>query len=233
MARKKTKSCYMCPEPGISREHAPMQSLFPPDPEKRVQLITVPSCPRHNSKKSNDDDYVARLIRFHFGNNDYASDIDGLARAVKKNNRLGRDIFKNFRPVLIAGRETATMEVDLKRFWRVIDHMARAIHYDHTNGKKYLDPLGFWSSGLFFVDEPKAALANRKNRQLGNYLMRLCAKHPYFGRNPEIFQYQFYLELPNTIIIRMVFFEGLELVAHTAREWDDSVVIVEAELSNS
>ena len=58
---KAEKTCYMCEELATSVEHIPPQCLFPeqkdlPDGiDLRKQLLTVPSCDKHNSKKSQDD----------------------------------------------------------------------------------------------------------------------------------------------------------------------------------
>src|SRR5437762_1911836 len=41
-----SEQCYWCGNPANSREHVPSDCLFPPG--KRVNLITVPSCPNHN-----------------------------------------------------------------------------------------------------------------------------------------------------------------------------------------
>lgn len=56
--------CYMCKKKGVTTEHVPPQCLFPEDKDLPVgvhlrrNLITVPSCVEHNSKKSKDDEYL-------------------------------------------------------------------------------------------------------------------------------------------------------------------------------
>ena len=59
-------TCYMCDSAGTSREHAPPTCFFPSAQEigrdLRRNLITVPSCDRHNSLKSKDDEYLRAVI---------------------------------------------------------------------------------------------------------------------------------------------------------------------------
>ncbi|MDQ1158844.1 hypothetical protein QE385_003171 [Sphingomonas sp. SORGH_AS 950] len=54
--------CYFqdCVNDHSSKEHVPPKSFFPED--QRVQLLTVPSCDKHNTAKSNDDLYALTHI---------------------------------------------------------------------------------------------------------------------------------------------------------------------------
>lgn len=54
------KNCYYCGEKAESKEHVPPKSFFPSGLRKR--LITVPSCDKHNSLKSKDDEYVRLFL---------------------------------------------------------------------------------------------------------------------------------------------------------------------------
>ncbi len=59
---KKGKFCYRCGEVATSEEHVPPKGLFPEKKDInydfRKNLITVPSCEKHNSKKSVDDEFL-------------------------------------------------------------------------------------------------------------------------------------------------------------------------------
>lgn len=59
--------CYLCNQDATSVEHSPPKSFFPTD--KRVNLITVPSCSFHNEDISADDEYVLNIISMSLGNN--------------------------------------------------------------------------------------------------------------------------------------------------------------------
>lgn len=68
------KRCYFCDEIATTREHVPPLCLFPEAKDIkglnfRQNLITVPSCDEHNSKKSNDDEFLMISIAGIVGNN--------------------------------------------------------------------------------------------------------------------------------------------------------------------
>jgi len=58
--------CYMCGADGSTREHVPPRSFFPKGVGHQ-ELLTVPSCPKHNTAKSNDDQYVLAQICINAG----------------------------------------------------------------------------------------------------------------------------------------------------------------------
>lgn len=66
------QTCYMCEAPGPTREHVPPQRLFPEQKDtvdghdRRKNLITVPSCELHNTKKSHEDQYFIFVLESHF-----------------------------------------------------------------------------------------------------------------------------------------------------------------------
>lgn len=63
---KNQEICYWCGWVATSSEHVPPKCLFPEskdvkgiyDRSFRNNLITVPSCDKHNMKKSHDDEYL-------------------------------------------------------------------------------------------------------------------------------------------------------------------------------
>jgi hypothetical protein len=57
---KETNICYFCDCPASSREHAPPKCFFPKG--NRENLVTVPSCDKHNSEKSHNDEYMRLII---------------------------------------------------------------------------------------------------------------------------------------------------------------------------
>lgn len=56
------RQCYMCEKPASTVEHVPPKCIFPEQKDSlggqdlRKQLITVPACDVHNTKKSRDDE---------------------------------------------------------------------------------------------------------------------------------------------------------------------------------
>lgn len=57
----------MCDKPGVTSEHVPPKSFFPDD--RRVNLLTVPSCWTHNNGNSKDVEYVRNVITAGWGVN--------------------------------------------------------------------------------------------------------------------------------------------------------------------
>jgi hypothetical protein len=58
--------CYYCNEIATTKEHTPPKCFFPKkkdlpsgSPDYRKNLITVPSCEKHNTGRSKDDEYTA------------------------------------------------------------------------------------------------------------------------------------------------------------------------------
>jgi len=54
------EKCYCCDKDAISREHIPPKCIFP-DP-RPLNMITIPSCDKHNLEKSKDDEYFRWFI---------------------------------------------------------------------------------------------------------------------------------------------------------------------------
>ena len=65
-------TCYMCYAPATGREHFPPRCIFPEDRKYRANLIKVPSCDEHNSKKSKCDEYLKFVLTAVGGMNELA-----------------------------------------------------------------------------------------------------------------------------------------------------------------
>lgn len=90
----KNKKCYACDRNSSSKEHVPPKSVFPEDHEHnldlslRNNLITVPSCHLHNSKKALDDEVFKCLVHFVFGESELS-----LEQINTKDSRLNRTLW--------------------------------------------------------------------------------------------------------------------------------------------
>jgi hypothetical protein len=97
----KNETCYMCENPPTSREHVPPKCLFPESKDVKGQnfrenLITVPSCDLHNSKKSKDDEFLMVSTAGIIGNNSigYHHKLGKVDRAIRRSsNRLIENVF--------------------------------------------------------------------------------------------------------------------------------------------
>lgn len=80
--------CYFCSKPAVSREHIPPQGLFPKGSTFREELITVPSCKKHNEDKS---DLDHRMLTFLLGTSKIVSE-EGFQDVI---GRVSRGIVRN------------------------------------------------------------------------------------------------------------------------------------------
>jgi hypothetical protein len=191
--------CYMCSALASSREHVPPRNLFPESKDiggvdYRINLITVPSCDRHNSEKSRDDEFLMVSLAGIIGNNSigYMHKLGKVDRAIQNSaNRL-------LDQVLIEKKQVHRIEVEPNRFhemiWgtpdvarlrRCFEHIACGLHRHHFglrfDGRVHV-LLGF----LFHSDH--------KARTWVEFIRDRCEvdlkDKPNFGANPDVFYYQ-------------------------------------------
>jgi len=112
-------TCYACPKPSTSREHVPPKNLFPP--QFRSNLITVPSCDKHNSAKSGDDELFRHVIAAAEGTNELALEAyDPVIRSFERRPHIVRTFMPELQPVITRQGETIGCRVDRKRFERSV-----------------------------------------------------------------------------------------------------------------
>jgi len=81
--------CYYCGTDASSKEHVPPKCLFPEKKDiadgmnYRKNLITVPSCDKHNSNKCKDDEYLQLIIVHGYFNNTVGRDHFKKGKGVK------------------------------------------------------------------------------------------------------------------------------------------------------
>lgn len=160
------KECYFCGKASTSSEHVPPKNLFPTDPKYRYNLITVPSCDEHNSKKSDLDN---RMLIFFSGVNkkvfyekDFKCLMDKTIRAMMRDIKLFNgmtDDAKFFRKKdkglsLIANNPSNTevkINYDDHKFYQ--ECILRGIYY-----KTYNQP---WNGEVFII--PKSLFGFEEN----------------------------------------------------------------------
>lgn len=137
------KSCYMCDNEAVSKEHFPPKVFFPKEDRRYIKegLTTVPSCAIHNNDKSSDDMYVLTCI---------------CSNALKNSSQAGK-VFNNsilkqfgYRPefkemfekqsIINENNEILT-KIDLNRFDSFFDHLCHAIYFHRK--RKPLDTKKF------------------------------------------------------------------------------------------
>ena len=124
---KKRKACYYCGAPATSREHFPPKSFFP---KVNLQLKTVPSCEKHNNKKSNDDQYLLAHICMNAGGGDNLP-----KRIFLQSIAPQLEFSEKFRKMIADGSVAdpdggVRYRVNLDRFNSFFDSLCHALYFD-------------------------------------------------------------------------------------------------------
>lgn len=214
-------TCYMCDSEATSREHVPPQCLFPePKDVKglnfRNDLITVPSCEFHNSKKSHDDEFLMVAIAGIVGNNhlSYMQTITKVNRALKRKSSdfLGKAILKNLKSTTIktsAGYEFPVLfgNPDHERFLKCFEHIVYGLYY-HEHQKKFAGKIKSLLGFLTYNKKDNQIFLEFIRRRFEFEDLRLDVK----GSNPEVFTYQFCTPDNNGVIgFKLIFYGGTEV----------------------
>ncbi|WP_105177092.1 hypothetical protein [Clostridium cagae] len=136
---KKEDRCYWCGKQATSREHVPPKCLFPEGKDVneiynknfRKDLITVPSCDKHNLEKSNDDEYLMAHLASTVGNNGiaYVHTKTKVARSVKRNPEIMNVVSEGVLNIKGSNYPVETVNVDNFRLMHSFEAIGRAIYY--------------------------------------------------------------------------------------------------------
>ena len=214
------ETCYMCDSIATTREHVPPKCLFPEkkdigDDIYRQNLITVPSCDKHNTSKSQEDEFLMVSLAGIFGNNSigFSHKLTKVNRAIRRSsNRLLDKAFKK-RKHYILEKDNQFLEViwgtpDYDRLVNSFTHVAYGLHYAYYNksfkGKVKID-LGYLHSIDF------------KHNEFVNYIKHQSkidlANSKKMGDNEDVFYYQF-SEIDKdfgTYLLHMRFYGGIDI----------------------
>ena len=204
----------MCEEPATTREHAPAKMFFPeekdlPGSDLRKKLITVPSCAAHNTATAKDDEYVVAVVAAHHANVQLAVDhfATKVLRALKRSEGYKAAVARDSVAVEHEGVRTLALRVDDARFTSVMEKVARAIFFHHTNRKW---PGSTTVISPSFVQESAGTTALHRLPgfdELEAGAAQLFAASPEYGSNPDVFCYQL-IEHENHILIKLTFYRG-------------------------
>lgn len=206
----------MCGAPATSREHVPPLCLFPEekdikDSTFRSNLITVPSCVDHNSKKSNDDEFLMATISGVVGNN-----VIGFIHLQTKVKRALERKTSNFMDAIMKERQSHTLitksgkkypvfvgNPDLPRLHSCFKHIAHGIFY-HNFGKHFEGTTHTLIDFVTYEERwEKYKLLCRKRFEMEPN------KPKTEGATPEIFNYEiFEPDEAGFIGMRMTFYGG-------------------------
>ena len=145
-----TDTCYMCDDEATGNEHVPPKCFFPKSDRLRHNLITVPSCDAHNSKKSKDDEYLRAIVCIFPGVNAHAIRIFSkkVMRGMERRPHHLDTFYPELTPIHTPLGETAICSIDLPRFETAIGRIARALYF-HSFKEKLDRPLWVVSNGLY------------------------------------------------------------------------------------
>lgn len=220
------RTCYMCGALSTSKEHVPPKALFPEKSDLegglnlRKSLIKVPSCDLHNSCKSDDDEYLMRVLTLGYQNNPTAKTQikTKLFRAFHRDSSLvrwisGCNIQLQVEDTLTSLIQDATaIKVDMNRIKNAFDHIGRGLYFHQFNKRWH----GKIQCCFLFLLELTDASSQTKNENLfafGLNLEKALANQKTYGQNPEVFTYQFIQEPPEFPVVMLLnFYQGSKVV---------------------
>lgn len=175
--------CYYCGSPAVSKEHIPPKSLFPK--EYRKNLITVPSCHKHNTFKSGEDEYFVNILRTSVQMNDVGLQQSKKAtRSFIRNKKKLSSILIDAKQIIYDGKLTIQYNVDKKRLDQYFVCLAKGIYFAHYNKRFYgiVDPI--------FLPHLQNVHPTKEIKGLLTSINALFSKIEKIGGNPKVFFYQ-------------------------------------------
>lgn len=214
-----TETCYMCDAASTSREHVPPKCLFPESKDVngqhfRENLITVPSCDIHNSKKSKDDEFLMVSTAGVLGNNSvgYQHKFGKVDRAIRRSsNRLLEKVFLKKQHYTVKTKNNDFIEViwgtpDYKRLLSCYEHISYGIYHHHF-GKRFIGELKI-IPGYFHKEDINARNFNQFIRDKTELELKNVKK---YGSNNEVFYYQFTeRDLSGLLLLKICLYGGID-----------------------
>lgn len=219
----------MCDLESTSTEHAPPQCFFPVEKEigrnLRQNLITVPSCENHNSKKSKDDEYFRAVVLMMASQHSDAAEhlfLGKMLRAVKRKPHAYSSFFAD--SVELSGGTTRALQFDRPRFDRCVDQMARALFF-HKFKVPWKLNIAVISPNFFSGVAAGSVIPHSATMAAADVSMQFLASEPAQGDNPEVFRFRLkYCEDDQTLAIAAIFYEALEIFAYSSKDLDENSV---------
>lgn len=202
--------CYRCDADAMTREHAPPDSFFPKG--YRDNLVTVPSCDEHNTKNSKDVEYVRNVIVMHISTNNPARSHfqDKVLRSFTKSEKLFLRTFKDVKPIILDGKETGIVTLDMSRCNQVMESIAYAIYYK-TFDRSYAGRWDIFASSLvsneaLFQDKRDDTIEYRRLLQQLRFTQVPTPQ-------PRVFRFAANMLDEEQFTYRFVFYEGFIVYA--------------------
>jgi hypothetical protein len=196
----------MCDESGVTREHVPPRSFFPPG--FRTNLWSVRSCASHNNDNSEAVEYVGIAVLFSIETNGEAhkESIERAIRAFQRNSRLFNRMFQN---KIDIDEQRFGFQIDLSMFNQVIKAMAYAIYYRRFN-KRF---LGDWGIFMPSTNTPLSIFGRvddwSRYRTTIRQLQFTDLRHP----ESEVFKCGIHQWSETELAFRFEFYQGFAITA--------------------
>lgn len=215
------ETCYMCDDIAVSREHVPPLCIFPESKDLdsgvnlRKNLTTVPSCDKHNSKKSKDDELMLFVLTLSIANNEAAKQqgVSKILRAVLRNPELPSYFFSEAIPVCsvepdVQPISTSMAKIDYQRFLTATTQMAKALYFHHF-GNKFSGRCSIFSDFMLQYETEGAIESNELQYKTAQIVKPHFDQAQQYGDNPSVFTYSILPpDVNGTIGVRMQFFEA-------------------------
>jgi hypothetical protein len=203
MKKKIVNVCYWCGKRATSKEHVPPLCLFPEEKDIgsiyqhsfRENLIRVPSCDEHNSKKSKDDEYSLVCLSSLVGNNDIA--LIHTYTKIKRTWEHNPKILPKEGDFIIKGKNVdfpiTQVKVENRRLINSFEGIARGLYF-HEYSSVFSGSCTVISK-LF--NSPETDQKSKLSNLVVERMIEVVNKEKKFweneikGSNPKVFKYQF------------------------------------------
>jgi hypothetical protein len=198
MTQTRCDECYFCGEPATSSEHVPPKCIFPEQKDLagedyRKNLITVPSCEKHNAAKSRDDEFLMACLAPVVGNNGtgFLHTKTKLARSHARNRHLIADTIREAKPLEFVAEDGTAFPVlvgspDMERLCRSLQAVARGLYF-HVHGKRFTGKVTVIPT---FVKFPPGQTMSNFQLLAQRMIDHARTGWQTSGDNPRIFSYQ-------------------------------------------
>lgn len=192
--------CYMCEHKATTREHVPPLCLFPEQKDTqgidfRNELITVPSCDEHNSKKSKDDEFLMVSIAGIVGNNrlGFFHTKTKINRAIRRKSKdfLNKAVIKNHKDLVIETKRGGKFPVlygnpDYDRLVKCFESIAYGLYFNEYK-KTYTGEIKMLLGFINYNDPNNNTMIFFIKERFEVEELALEIQ----GENKEVFKYQF------------------------------------------
>lgn len=226
MKAGRRETCYCCDALATSREHVPAKALYPELKDSpggvnyRATLATVPSCDKHNTHKSRDDEFLMYILTMTEGANAVGQlQIPKILRSLQRRPALMQRILESATPALVKDRNTgrlaepAGFRIDLERIDRAMELIAKGVYFLYRGAKLLGSPR------VVMVQFARAdgSFSQRRWRESCESVNLLFDGSDPLGTQPDVFFAQI-IEPPSGVLIRLVFYGASTVVVAFSAE---------------